>query len=986
MESREQGKTYVLFFAGFFILLGPLMVLRDHFPENYQRWVPQISHFTPDKKLLDQFGLSFSLFADMPSKQVEKTNVDTQTNVNPSHDPVAQERTTITDVNLSTGQFLKNGEALNRFYTKLAQVLNGRRDQVRVMHFGDSQLWYENTARKIRENLQRDFGDGGRGFVYLHNYDSTITLDGVKSEGDSLSFYTIPLSFNHDSPNWLPDVGFSGMTYRATQSSLWNTQKNVNGKPWQTVNVILRAPPGKESLTQTITLKDLENPGAQPLQLDAKLSKECVSYKFDIPEMTNLAINFSELKPGEGSAFIDGFHLERKQGVVYNTYIHKGRHMAWMNSVPEENFNCGYRQMKPDLIIMHFGVNESASIQSHFYGFTKEHYARQMHELYQRIRAAVPDVDILIISPFERFMPDKDKFVYYEEHTLVRKMQQDIAMELGFAFFDSYAFFGGHGQIDRMIPQGLAKPDYAHLTTKGADILGNRIYNEMYEQFEMKSNKKDKISKAPVDNDLPQVFDAKEKISTPIMFNSVQFLYFFIIVGLIAGRLLKWPMARLVFLVCASWYFYATWKWWALLIMLFSTIIDYFAAIQIGKNRKNGQKGTIWLAGSLVANLGLLFFFKYFDFFATLLNPILALNSQMPKIPLLHLILPVGISFYTFQTLSYTIDVWRGKMPAEQSFWRFSLFVSFFTQLVAGPIVRAEEFLPRIKEKIRHFIPSSKDTAAGLILIFGGLFKKTIADWLALHWVDNVFSSPDMYTAGETIMGVYGFGIQIYLDFSGYTDMALGCAVLLGFHLTENFRSPYLAISVSDFWKRWHMSLSAWIRDYIYISMGGNRQRLYFNLLVTMLLAGLWHGAGINFVLWGLFQGVFLVIERLFKINRKERKDIAPVARFLMTALTFHIIMFGWILFRSHDWTTFMGVLHALTSGIWAAPNIDWQIIVAVSLPLLWHMIPHELKAKWKNDFASISPVLQGFLVALLVLAITRIQVSDMKSFIYFQF
>lgn len=980
VKLKEQGRRYLSFFAGFFFILGPLLFWRNQLPEELQRWVPDTHNLLPDWNINTNLSALFAETPPLPSEQPAAKTAQEPPSQNklPSGNPDSSE-------NALTGPFLKNPEGLSRFYQKLAQLSIGRRDQVKIMHFGDSLLWHENTAREIRKQLQRDFGDGGRGFVYLHHDDYGIALSNVEASGDQLAFHTIPFNhFNHEKPNWLNKTGFTGMTYQAQKPDLWSKQTLLSGKPWNTLEVILRTPEGMAGATQTITLRDNRQNDPE-IEFQAKLKEGCASYRFEIPPLDDISINFGELAPGEGSAYIDGLHLERQKGITYNSYIHKGRHMSWMTAIPPEQFECGYRAMKPDLIIMQFGVNESASIRTNFHGYTKEDYIRQMRDLYTRIRTALPEVEVLIIGPFERYRPKGEKFIYYPEHDTVRKLQQQVAQEFGFAFFDSYAYFGGHGQLNKMIPAGLALKDYAHLSAKGADLHGAGIYTEIFENYEIATHKRKELSQKS--GALASSGGSSgESAPSPILFNSMEYLYFFLFVGIVGAFLLRWPMARLVFLVVASWYFYASWKWWALLIMLFSTLIDYTAAIRIDERRKAGGRGTAWLIGSLIGNLGVLFFFKYYDFFAGLLNPLFASAPELPQIPLLHLLLPVGISFYTFQSLSYTIDVWRGDMAPERSFWRFSLFVSFFTQLVAGPIVRAEKFLPALKEKIRHFAPKPEHISAGLVLIFGGLLKKTLADWLAMHHVDNLFTSPAMYTASENLAGVYGFGVQIYLDFSGYTDMAIGSAMLLGFHLTKNFQSPYLSVSISDFWRRWHISLGSWIKDYLYISLGGNRKRLYINLLITMLLAGLWHGAGVNFVLWGLFHGVALALERLFKINRKEREDYSPLARFGMTFLTFHLVMFGWIMFRSHDWATFTGILEGLSSGVWTAPNLDWRIVAAISLPLIWHFIPQETKNSWRQNLLDRQPALQGAFAALLVLIVTRIQLSDVKSFIYFQF
>ncbi|WP_197466079.1 MBOAT family protein, partial [Oleiphilus sp. HI0080] len=273
------------------------------------------------------------------------------------------------------------------------------------------------------------------------------------------------------------------------------------------------------------------------------------------------------------------------------------------------------------------------------------------------------------------------------------------------------------------------------------------------------------------------------------------------------------------------------------------------------------RKGLLLI--SLTVNLGILAYFKYNNFFIDVSKQGLALlGIDMPE--LYHqLLLPVGISFYTFQTLSYSIDLYRRNISHENSFVKFAVFVSFFPQLVAGPIVRAKDFLPQLHAKLSL---SKENVNLGLWLIFLGLFKKiVVADLLAYLVVDAVFANPENYSSWDLLVGLYAYAFQIYCDFSGYSDIAIGIALILGFHLPINFNRPYLAQTPSDFWKRWHISLSSWLRDYLYISLGGNRGGRFFtarNLLLTMLLGGLWHGAAWNFVLWGAFHGMILVMSR----------------------------------------------------------------------------------------------------------------------------
>lgn len=354
----------------------------------------------------------------------------------------------------------------------------------------------------------------------------------------------------------------------------------------------------------------------------------------------------------------------------------------------------------------------------------------------------------------------------------------------------------------------------------------------------------------------------------PMLFNSMVFLVWFM--AFYAGYLLlkKQTNWRLIYTLGFSLFFYYKSSGSYFVLLIISTLIDFTLGHFI-YNAPNQRARRGYLILSLVANLGLLAYFKYTNFLIGSLNSIVGSNFSMQSI-----FLPVGISFFTFQTLSYSIDVYRGKLEPlteEVKDWRsfvarlldFSFFVSFFPQLVAGPIVRAADFIPQIRKPLQL---SESDLGRALLLICGGLFKKAvISDYISINYVDRVFENPALYSGFENLMASYGYAIQIYCDFSGYSDMAIGLALIMGLRLPENFRFPYQSDTIRDFWRRWHISLSSWLRDYLYISLGGNRKgglRTYVNLMLTMLLGGLWHGASWVFVIWGGLHGMALAIDR----------------------------------------------------------------------------------------------------------------------------
>lgn len=399
-----------------------------------------------------------------------------------------------------------------------------------------------------------------------------------------------------------------------------------------------------------------------------------------------------------------------------------------------------------------------------------------------------------------------------------------------------------------------------------------------------------------------------------MLFNSIPFLFFFPIVVLIF--FVTKQKYKGIVLLLSSYVFYMAWHPLYITLILCSTIIDYVAAIKIEKNTL-GKKKYLYL--SLVTNLGILFVFKYFNFFC---ENLFALIPSLES-PTIKLLLPVGISFYTFQTMSYTIDVYRGQKKAEKNLGVFALYVSFFPQLVAGPIERSTTLLPQLKKDFRF---DYQNTVAGGKLMAWGFFKKVvIADRLAT-FVDPVFSSPEGWTGVSYVTATIFFAVQIYCDFSGYTDIAIGGAKFFGINLMDNFKRPYYSKSISEFWQRWHISLSTWFKDYVYVPLGGNRiseTRTSLNLFITFLISGLWHGANWTFIMWGALNGLYIVLERKYSSSISIFYNLSIFRRFVMIKkgiqvfTTFTLICFSWIFFRAESLSDAIHIVTHLHTG-WA--------------------------------------------------------------------
>lgn len=399
-----------------------------------------------------------------------------------------------------------------------------------------------------------------------------------------------------------------------------------------------------------------------------------------------------------------------------------------------------------------------------------------------------------------------------------------------------------------------------------------------------------------------------------MLFNTIEFVIFFVFVVTLIS-VVKYGKIQHLFLLLASYAFFYFSSSYLISLLIFSTLLDFYLGKKIF-NSESLKRKKIFLIFSLGGNLGLLGFFKYVDFTISQINELTDLIGLEP-ISYLNILLPVGISFYTFQTLSYTIDIYRGKLKPSKTLKEFALFVAFFPQLVAGPILRASHFLPQLREKIldckaRHGIRlitiKSINLKIGITIMTLGFLKKMFfADNIGVM-VDEIFSNPLGAESFTIILGSIAFGVQIYCDFSGYSDIAIGAAKIFGFRIPINFNKPYFATSPVDFWRKWHISLSSWLRDYLYIPLGGNKKsqnRTYFNLMIVMLLGGLWHGASWNFVIWGFLHGVYLGIEKFLiqrcPIFQKNQLIQSKLGKIISILLTQYLIFMTWIAFRVED-------------------------------------------------------------------------------------
>jgi D-alanyl-lipoteichoic acid acyltransferase DltB (MBOAT superfamily) len=473
-----------------------------------------------------------------------------------------------------------------------------------------------------------------------------------------------------------------------------------------------------------------------------------------------------------------------------------------------------------------------------------------------------------------------------------------------------------------------------------------------------------------------------------LLFPTATFAIFFLLVLPLSWLTMPWPHRWRPTIVLASYVFYSWWDWRFVFLLAGCTLWNQVLAVRIWRSRAQSQRRAL-LVLALAGNLAVLGYFKYYDFFVSSSDNLLSLVGLDAPVGLESIVLPVGISFYTFMAISYVVDAYRGDFEPT-TLEKFAVYLSFFPHLVAGPIVRPAELIPQFE---RPRDPRRVDTSRAFYLIATGLFKKVvIANYLASSIVDEVFAAPGQHSSLEILIAVYAYAVQIYADFSGYTDIAIGIALLLGFNFPQNFDSPYAAVSVQDFWRRWHMTLSRWLRDYVYIPLGGNRGRrpilTYRNLLLTMLIGGLWHGAAWTFVVWGGLHGAALAGERLWRERRgAESRQESTWRRWQARILTFHFVCLAWIFFRADSFGAAWDMIEGLVSR-WgeSSPLVTSGVLLAIVVGIGSQYLPSRVPRLVMARFSRLPVLGQATVLAFALMLTSVLGPEGVAPFIYFQF
>ena len=469
-----------------------------------------------------------------------------------------------------------------------------------------------------------------------------------------------------------------------------------------------------------------------------------------------------------------------------------------------------------------------------------------------------------------------------------------------------------------------------------------------------------------------------------MLFPTLDFLLFFVAVLAMLAPCAGLHEVRKLLLTAASYFFYAQWNWHYCLLLAGSSLLTYAGGLAI--DRASVQRTRQWIVGVTVGgHLLLLSTFKYLDFLVGSANHLLHALGTGSELPFMEIILPVGISFFTFHGISYLVDVYRGDVAVCRRFVDILLYLSFFPQLVAGPIVRASFFLPQLARPPLERVP----IAEPVLLILGGLFKKVvIATYLATDLVDPVFFDPSRYRPLDLVLAAYGYAVQIYCDFSAYTDMAIGFATLMGYRFPINFNQPYRAQSLREFWQRWHISLSSWLRDYLYKPLGGSRWSRWFtarNLMITMLLGGIWHGAAWKFVAWGALHGAGLVVERFLK-PWDGGWARTRFGRLVAVLVVFHFVGLGWILFRADSFQTVVIYLQTMVSGQGDESLVTPFTLALIVLGLSLHAVPRDVPARLARWFVTAPGWAWGVTAGVGIAMIDALGPEGVAPFIYFQF
>lgn len=929
--------------------------------------------------------------------------------------------TGLTEKISSTGRNLSDTINLSTYPLRpFLDSLKNSKGQVRIMYYGDSQIEGDRITSYLRQTLRKKHGGTGPGLLQplmpiMHTKTVWIKSSSNWKKYNYLSFRSERISHNDLGPfmavcRYLPE----GVEKEDPERAYVRIRPSNIADSLSSLYDNLRIFYGNVSIPVKVSVKEGNNEIFEGLLREGRGFKETGCPLAGTGEIT---IEFE----GKTSPDIYGISIESRHGIVVDNIPQRGSAGLEFTMVNKENLAEVYGKLKPDLFILQYGLNIVKNVRNE-YSYFEKGLERQL-KLLKEISPATP---ALVLSLTDMAEIRGDTIRSYRNIPAIIKAQKQATTNAGAAFWDSYQSMGGESSIIRWADKNpaLAQKDYVHFTYTGADTLSKMLSEALFSEksfdaIENKINTAPDTSAVnrPVADTEPATASDNGKfigslISTvfrydpdrPMIFTTPAFWIFFLFVLGIYGILHKKLNIRNLYLFLISLFFYYKAGGLFLFILLFITVVDYTCGILISRSQKVASRRFFVLV-SLISNLGLLGYFKYTGFFVSTVNTIFGAHLKVydllsglsnsllgTSFDVSYIIIPVGISFFTFQSLSYIFDIYRRKMAPVRKITDFGFYVSFFPHLVAGPIVRASVFIPQIYQEFRL---NRQEFSHASFMILKGLIKKIIiANYIAVNLVDRVFDIPSVYSGFENLMAIYGYGLQIYCDFSGYTDIAIGVALILGFRLPVNFNSPYKAINMTDFWRRWHISLSQWLRDYLYIPLGGNRKgkiRTYVNLLITMLLGGLWHGASLRFIIWGGLHGIGLVINKVWNSLFRWHFSLGKIGKALSAFITFQFVSFCWIFFRSPDLgsikTMFLQIFENFSPGSYMTvlPAYSNALLLIASGYIL-HFLPEKTKESYRGLFIRIPAVAQMAAIIIVAILLFQMRTTEVMPFIYFRF
>jgi D-alanyl-lipoteichoic acid acyltransferase DltB (MBOAT superfamily) len=897
--------------------------------------------------------------------------------------------------------------------------LISHKGQLRVMYYGDSQVEGDRITFLLRKLLRRSRQGSGPGlFLPLMPvmYTKTIWLRSSSNwkRYNYLSFKNGELSHFRLGPfmticRFLPEGKIASVPEKAYVRIRPSIQADSASSEYETIRLFYGNSPAHVSIKirsdEIMLYSDSLTQGKGIHEITCPLKRA-----------KNIIIEFE----GRESPDIYGISVESKTGVIVDNIPQRGSAGLEFTMVDRENLKESFNLLAPDLIVMQYGLNIVKNVRED-YTYYRKGLSRQLTLL----REIAPYCSILVVGVTDMALNEGDSIRSYSNIPAIIDAQKKAAGDAGIAFWDSYLAMGGNSSVINWSQKSppLAQSDFVHFTYPGADTLSLLLVKDLFSPvfsdtivrfsaitlpdttFHQPSAR---FIDKPADIKIPEkrIFSGilNYDPDKPLIFSSSAFWLFFLV--LLAGYsfIYKRLFIRNIYLFILSLFFYYKSGGLFLLLLILVTIVDFSCGLLI-HNFKGKILRRLFIILSVTSNLGILAYFKYTGFFISTVNDLLGTDFQVydfiaafsnqkfgTALNISNIILPVGISFFTFQSLSYTIDVYRRKITPVRNIIDFGFYVSFFPQLVAGPIVRASEFIPQLYSKM-HL--EKREFSHALFLISKGLIKKiVISDYIAVNFIDRVFDMPSIYSGFENLMAVYGYGLQIYCDFSGYTDIAIGLALVLGFRLPVNFNSPYKAADISDFWKRWHISLSRWLKDYLYIPLGGNRKgwlRTNINLIITMLLGGLWHGASLRFIIWGGLHGIGLVFNRIWYSISGGRLTSGRLGKAVAVLITFNFVSFCWIFFRANSMENVTIMLKQIfenfTPGSYLTVIPSYMnVFLLMSVGYIIHFLPEKTKESYRGLFIRFPLSVQMVVIVLIATILYSMRTTDVMPFIYYRF